>query len=117
MLRPVLEIAAEVVRHAGRPLVMIAGVQGDVQQAVAEARLAADLGYHLVLLRPGAGDDDAMITRARAVGEVLPVVGFYLRPAVGGRGHQTPDGARSEGRGRLAAPPRRAAADAGAGVL
>ena len=85
MLRPVLEIAADVAREAGRPLVMVAGVQGDVAQAVAEARQAADLGYHMVLLRPAAGSDDEMIERARAVGEVLPVIGFYLQPAVGGR--------------------------------
>ncbi len=85
MLRPVLEIAADVAREAGRPLVMIAGVQGEARQAVAEARLARDLGYHLVLLRPQAGSDDDLIARARAVGEVLPVVGFYLQPAVGGR--------------------------------
>jgi dihydrodipicolinate synthase/N-acetylneuraminate lyase len=85
MLKPVLEIAAEVARETPRPLVLVAGVQGDVQHAVAEARQAADLGYHMVLLRPGTGDDDAMIERARAVAEVLPVVGFYLQPAVGGR--------------------------------
>jgi hypothetical protein len=85
MLRPVLEIAAEVARDAGRPLAMIAGVQGDVNQAVAEAQLARDLGYHLILLRPRAGSDDELIDRARAVGEILPVVGFYLQPAVGGR--------------------------------
>jgi hypothetical protein len=85
MLRPVLEIAAEVARGAGRPLVMVAGVQGGTRQAVAEATLARDLGYTLVLLRPLAGTDDEMIDRARAVGEVLPVVGFYLQAAVGGR--------------------------------
>jgi hypothetical protein len=85
MYRPVLEIAAEVAREAGRPLAMIAGVQGDAMQAAAEAALARDLGYQLVLLRPAAGSDDAMIDRTRAVGEVLPVVGFYLQPAVGGR--------------------------------
>lgn len=85
MLRPVLEIAAEVARGASRPMVMVAGVQGDVRQAVAEARQAAELGYHMALLRPGSGSDDEMIERARAVGEVLPVIGFYLQPAVGGR--------------------------------
>ncbi|HWA19606.1 MAG TPA: dihydrodipicolinate synthase family protein [Devosia sp.] len=85
MYRPVLEIGMEVAREAGRPLAMIAGVQGDVKQAVAEAALARELGYHLVLLRPMAGGDDAMIERTRAVGEILPVVGFYLQPAVGGR--------------------------------
>ena len=85
MLRPVLEIAAEVARETSRPMVMVAGVQGDARQAVAEARQAADLGYHLVLLRPGSGSEDEMIERTRAVGEVLPVIGFYLQPAVGGR--------------------------------
>ena len=54
-------------------------------QAVAEARQARDLGYHMALLRPAAGTDDEMIARARAVGDVLPVIGFYLQPAVGGR--------------------------------
>ena len=85
MLRPVLEIAIEVARDTGRPMVMIAGVQGDTTQAVREAEAAAGLGYHMVLLRPAAGSDDEMIARAKAVGEVLPVVGFYLQPAVGGR--------------------------------
>jgi len=85
MLRPVLEIAAEVARETNRPMVMVAGVQGDVAQAVGEARQAAELGYHMALLRPGTGSDDEMIERARAVGEVLPVIGFYLQPAVGGR--------------------------------
>jgi dihydrodipicolinate synthase/N-acetylneuraminate lyase len=85
MLRPVLEIAAAVAQEAGRPMVMVAGVQGEVRAAVAEARQASDLGYHTALLRPGTGGDDEMIERARAVGEVLPVIGFYLQPAVGGR--------------------------------
>lgn len=85
MLQPVLEIAADAAREAGRPMVLVAGVQGDVRQAVAEASLAQELGYHMVLLRPIVGSDSEMIERARAVGEVLPVVGFYLQPAVGGR--------------------------------
>jgi dihydrodipicolinate synthase/N-acetylneuraminate lyase len=85
MLRPVLEIAMEAAREANRPLAMVAGVQGDTAQAVREATQARDLGYSLVLLRPAPGTDDEMIDRAEAVGEVLPVVGFYLQPAVGGR--------------------------------
>lgn len=85
MLRPVLEIAVEAARESRRPMVMIAGVQGDVSQAVREAELAKGLGYHFVLLRTGTGSDDEMISRAKAVGEVLPVIGFYLQPAVGGR--------------------------------
>ncbi|RYE78105.1 MAG: dihydrodipicolinate synthase family protein, partial [Myxococcales bacterium] len=85
MLRPVLELASGAVRDAGRAVVLVAGVQGDTTNAVREATLARDLGYQMVLLRPVAGDDDALIDRARAVGEVLPVIGFYLQPAVGGR--------------------------------
>jgi dihydrodipicolinate synthase/N-acetylneuraminate lyase len=86
MLRPVLEMSAAAARAAARPVVLVAGVQGPTAQAVAEAELAAGLGYDLVLLRPERGlPDDDLIDRARAVGEVLPVVGFYLQPAVGGR--------------------------------
>jgi len=85
MLRPVLEIALEAAGEAKRPMVMVAGVQGSLTQAVAEARQARDLGYHMALLRPAAGTDDEMIARAKAVGDVLPVIGFYLQSAVGGR--------------------------------
>ncbi|WP_433356209.1 dihydrodipicolinate synthase family protein [Microtetraspora malaysiensis] len=88
LLRPVLELAAEVAaKEAGRPFVMVAGACGDTAQAVAEAELAASLGYHAVLLSPkvpGAGEPE-LLERAKAVGEVLPVIGFYLQEAVGGR--------------------------------
>ncbi|GGQ14731.1 dihydrodipicolinate synthase family protein [Streptosporangium pseudovulgare] len=88
LLRPVLEISAEVVaKETDRPFVMVAGACGDTAQAVAEAELAASLGYHAVLLSPkvpGAGEPE-LLERARAVGEVLPVIGFYLQEAVGGR--------------------------------
>ncbi|MFI7489926.1 dihydrodipicolinate synthase family protein [Micromonospora echinaurantiaca] len=84
LLAPVLELAAETA--AGSDAILVAGACGDTAQAVAEAELAASLGYHLVLLSPyGPLDEDALIERARAVGEVLPVIGFYLQPAVGGR--------------------------------
>lgn len=87
LLAPVLELAAEVSdAEAGRPVVRVAGVCGPVAQAVAEAELAAGLGYHAVLLSPalnGASEHD-LLDRALAVGEVLPVVGFYLQEAVGG---------------------------------
>ena len=84
LLAPVLELAAETA--AGADAVLVAGACGPTAQAVAEAELAASLGYHMVLLSPQAGlDEDELIDRARAVGEVLPVVGFYLQPAVGGR--------------------------------
>lgn len=86
LLAPVLELAAETSREAEREVVLVAGATGPTAQAVAEAELARTLGYHMVLLSPYAElDEDALIERARAVGEVLPVIGFYLQPAVGGR--------------------------------
>jgi len=84
LLAPVLELAAETSR--GTDTVLVAGVCGPTGQAVAEAELAAGLGYHLVLLSPQRDlTESELIDRAKAVGEVLPVVGFYLQPAVGGR--------------------------------
>lgn len=90
--RPVLELAAETVRAwpvpRGRPVAMIAGVVGDTAQAVAEAQTAADLGYDVALLSLGAlrgASDEALVAHCRAVAEVLPLFGFYLQPAVGGR--------------------------------
>ncbi|MYT75437.1 MULTISPECIES: dihydrodipicolinate synthase family protein [unclassified Streptomyces] len=88
LLRPVLELAAETVRaEAGRPFVKVAGACGYTAQAVAEAELAASLGYDAVLLSPAVpgADEKGLLERARAVGEVLPVIGFYLQEAVGGR--------------------------------
>lgn len=85
MLRPVLEISADVAREQDRPVVLVAGVQGPTRQAVREAELAASLGFHLAMVRPEPMAESELLDRARAVGEVLPVVGFYLQKAVGGR--------------------------------
>jgi dihydrodipicolinate synthase/N-acetylneuraminate lyase len=55
---------------------------------VGEAEVAASLGYHAGLLSLAAlGDarNDALIRHCRAVADVIPLVGFYLQPAVGGR--------------------------------
>jgi len=94
--RPVLELAAEVAREQSRPgrsaqdgpIVLVAGVVGRTEQALAEAALARELGYHCVLLQLGAfGDapDDELVAHCERVAEVLPLFGFYLQPAVGGR--------------------------------
>lgn len=91
LLEPVLSLAAETAGEYvadGRQPLLVAGISGDIAQAVREAELARSLGYHLCLLAPyGVGEvtEDDLIERARLVGEVLPVVGFYLQPAVGGR--------------------------------
>jgi dihydrodipicolinate synthase/N-acetylneuraminate lyase len=86
LFRPVLELAAETIRESGREVVAVAGACGPVEQAVAEASLAADLGYDAVLLSPvvPGADEAALLARAKVVGEVLPVIGFYLQTAIGG---------------------------------
>lgn len=86
LLPLVLELAAETAREYDREVVLVAGATGSTENAVAEAEMAAALGYHMVLLTPHRElNEDELIDRARAVGEVLPVIGFYLQPAVGGR--------------------------------
>jgi len=92
MLEPVLALAAEEVkayqRTAGRQLALIAGIVGQTEQAIREAELAASLGYHAGLLSLAAlehADTDTLIEHCRAVSQVIPLFGFYLQPAVGGR--------------------------------
>lgn len=87
LLHPVLELAAEEARRAGGGVVLVGGVCGPTAQAVAEATLLRDLGYDagLLSLAGHAGDDDALLEHCRRVAEVIPIVGFYLQPAVGGR--------------------------------
>ncbi|HET7564743.1 MAG TPA: dihydrodipicolinate synthase family protein [Gemmatimonadaceae bacterium] len=75
-------------RAPARPFAKIAGVCGRTAQALGEARLAAELGYHAGLLSLGAWRDATeaeMLAHCRAVAEVIPLFGFYLQPAVGGR--------------------------------
>ena len=92
LLRPVLAIARDVLRaHAaggGTPLVAIAGICGPTRQAVAEAELARGLGYDAGLLSLAAlrdASNPALIEHCRQVAHVIPLFGFYLQPAVGGR--------------------------------
>jgi dihydrodipicolinate synthase/N-acetylneuraminate lyase len=86
LFAPVLELAATELR--GKPMVRIAGICGPTSQAVREAETATRLGYHAGLLSLAAlpqAPVAELLAHARAVGEILPVVGFYLQPAVGGR--------------------------------
>jgi dihydrodipicolinate synthase/N-acetylneuraminate lyase len=91
LLQAVLQLAVETARTwrapARRP-VMIAGVIGHTRQAAREAAMARDLGYDAVLLGLGSvasASDDRLLAHSRAVAAMLPVMGFYLQPAVGGR--------------------------------
>ena len=86
LLKPVLQIAAE--EAAKSEIVKIAGVCGKQAQALSEVRLAAELGYDAVLLSLASLKDEsipALLEHTRAVASVLPIVGFYLQPSVGGR--------------------------------
>ena len=78
LYEPVLRLASDAAR--GRDVILIAGVFD-----VREAELAARLGYHAALLIPRRTETpDALLARAAEAGKILPIVGFYLQPAVGG---------------------------------
>ncbi len=90
LLEPVLRLAATEAAGvaAERPLLLVAGVLGEAEQALGEARLAADLGYDLALLSFRGLDhlsEAELLRHAERVSAVLPLVGFYLQTAVGGR--------------------------------
>jgi Dihydrodipicolinate synthetase family len=84
----VLRIAAEVVAEGdGVPKVLVAGVTGRTDQAVREAEVARNLGYHVALLNVaalrGAAEHD-VLDHCRRVAAEIPIVGFALLPGVGG---------------------------------
>ena len=92
LLQPVLQLAAETAAACdaatSRRTVRIAGICGLSKPAVAEAQLARSLGYHIGLLSLGAlqdADDRQLINHCEAVGREIPLMGFYLQPAAGGR--------------------------------
>jgi hypothetical protein len=92
LFEPVLRLAADEMDRADRnrsePLVRVGGICGDTVQARHEARLLKELKYHAGLLSLAAVKDqenDSLIAHCRKVAEILPIIGFYLQPAVGGR--------------------------------
>ena len=85
---PVLDLAAAAVDEwVNRPVAMIGGLAGQTNQAVLEAQTAVALGYHAGLLSlaamKGAGEDE-LIAHCAAIAGEIPLIGFYLQPAVGG---------------------------------
>jgi hypothetical protein len=88
LYRPVLELAAETAADwTQRPLALVAGLCGPTDQAITEARLARDIGYHAGLLSLAAMksvSENEIIAHCQAVAREIPLVGFYLQPAVGG---------------------------------
>ena len=92
LFKPVLTLAAETItacdRASGRQTVRIAGICGPTAQAVAEAQFAREAGYHAGLLSLAAlrtASDDVLLEHCRTIAREIPLIGFYLQPAVGGR--------------------------------
>ncbi len=86
LYEPVLALAAE--ELGAKDVIRIAGVCGKTPQALHEAEIASRLQYHAALLSLSAlaaGSAEERIAHVRAVGEIIPVIGFYLQPAVGGQ--------------------------------
>ena len=88
LYEPVLALAAETAASwAKRPLVMIAGLSGSTAQAKREAGTALAHGYHAGMLSLAAmkgASEDELVEHCAAVAEAIPLIGFYLQPAVGG---------------------------------
>jgi hypothetical protein len=88
LYRPVLELAADTAAAwTQRPLALVAGLAGPTKQAISEAQVARGIGYHAGLLSLAAmksASEDEIIAHCEAVAREIPLVGFYLQPAVGG---------------------------------
>ncbi len=92
LFKPLLAFASRVIDKAaagaGRPIIKIAGVCGQKEQAIREAEYAHEQGYDAVLLSLAAlkdDNEDQMLAHCREIARIMPVIGFYLQPAVGGR--------------------------------
>jgi hypothetical protein len=88
LYKPVLELAAETAADwTGRPLALVAGLAGPTRQAITEAGIARGIGYHAGLLSLAAmqsASESEIIVHCESVAREIPLVGFYLQPAVGG---------------------------------
>jgi dihydrodipicolinate synthase/N-acetylneuraminate lyase len=92
LLEPVLRLTAEAVRaheqKTKQSVVKVAGICGPTDQAAREAALACNLGYDAGLLSLSAlrsASNVEILKHCRQIADLIPVVGFYLQPAVGGR--------------------------------
>jgi dihydrodipicolinate synthase/N-acetylneuraminate lyase len=92
LYEPVLSLAAATAAgwlgSKPRDFILIAGLCGRTPQARNEARIATKLGYHAGLLSLGAWAADPeqkVLAHCRAIAQEIPLVGFYLQNAVGGR--------------------------------
>lgn len=88
LLEPVLELVAEEMKTRKPDAVRIAGICGRTDQALSEAACAKAYDYDVGLVSLSAypnADNGTLIEHCRKLSEVIPIMGFYLQPAVGGR--------------------------------
>lgn len=92
LYKPVLELGKEEIDSfclkTGKKIYRIAGVLGNTKQAVLEAKTASELGYNAVLLSLASlknSSNKVLIEQCSIIADIIPVVGFYLQPSVGGR--------------------------------
>ena len=88
LYEPVLELAARTAREwTQAPVCLIAGLAGRTTQACAEAQVALAHGYHAGMLSLAAmrgASVDELVEHCATLAANIPLVGFYLQPAVGG---------------------------------
>lgn len=90
LFEPLLRMAAEELAKANieRPFIKVAGICGPTEQAVNESRIAQSLGYDAALLSMGGLtnlSEEEILERTKQVAAIMPVIGFYLQPSVGGQ--------------------------------
>jgi len=90
LFEKVLKMAMEEIKKSqvSQSFIKIGGIAGPTEQAEKEAHLIKEIGYDLGLLSVGGLQDyteEQLLHRTQKVAEIIPVFGFYLQPAVGGR--------------------------------
>ena len=92
LFEPVLKFASDAIDHwcekTQSPILKIAGICGKTDQALKEAEFALETGYYVGMVSLGAlGDEpiDELISHCKRISKIIPVMGFYLQPSVGGR--------------------------------
>lgn len=90
LYKRVLELASRTVTEwiEGACPIRVAGICGGTAQAAREAAIARDLGYDVGLVSLAAlqeASTEELAAHISVVAETIPVFGFYLQPAVGGR--------------------------------
>lgn len=90
LYEPVLKISSEEIaaQSLDRPFIKVAGICGRQVQAIKEAELARKYGYHFGLLSLHGMpelNEQQLLRHVAKISEHIPIFGFYLQPAVGGR--------------------------------